>query len=150
MGMRQSRMSSSSSSSCIVIPFIVVIIGIASLLLSLTFFPNGIPEAYAHAFTIKSDPSPSQSLPSSPSKVDVFFSEPVDLRYSTIKVLDASGKQVDNKDPRNINGDPASLSVTLPSGLKDGVYTVSTKVLSATDGHVVDNAFVFGIGEATT
>ncbi len=146
MGMRQSSMSSSSS--CIVIPFIVIIIGIVSLLLSLTFFPNGIPEAYAHAFTIKSDPSPSQSLPSSPSKVDVFFSEPVDLRYSTIKVLDASGKQVDNKDPRNINGDPASLSVTLPSGLKDGVYTVSTKVLSATDGHVVDNAFVFGTGQA--
>ncbi|HET7344980.1 MAG TPA: CopD family protein, partial [Nitrososphaeraceae archaeon] len=66
----------------------------------------------------------------------------------TVKVLDASGKQVDNKDPRNINGDPTSLSVTLPSGLKDGVYTVSTKVLSSTDGHVVDNAFVFGIGEA--
>jgi copper transport protein len=142
---------SSSSSSRIVIPFIVIIItiiGITSLLLSLTFFPSGIPEAYAHAFTIKSDPSPSQSLPSSPSKVDVFFSEPVDLRYSTVKVLDMSGKQVDNKDPRNINGDPASLSVTLPSGLKDGVYTVSTKVLSATDGHVVDNAFVFAIGQA--
>lgn len=149
MGMRLSHMSSSSSSPpCNVIPFVIVIIGITSLLLSLTFFPNGIPEAYAHAFTIKSDPSPSQSLPSSPSKVDVFFSEPVDLRYSTVKVLDASGKQVDNKDPRNINGDSASLSVTLPSGLKDGVYTVSTKVLSSTDGHVVDNAFVFGIGEA--
>jgi copper transport protein len=135
----------------IVIPFVIVIvifIGITSLFLSLTFFSNGIPEAYAHAFTIKSDPSPSQSLPSSPSKVDVFFSEPVDLRYSSVKVLDASGKQVDNKDPRNINGDPASLSVTLPSGLKDGVYTVSTKVLSATDGHVVDNAFVFGTGQA--
>jgi copper transport protein len=151
MGMRLSHMSSSSSSSRIVIPFVVIIItiiGITSLLLSLTFFPSGIPEAYAHAFTIKSDPSPSQSLPSSPSKVDVFFSEPVDLRYSTVKVLDMSGKQVDNKDPRNINGDPASLSVTLPSGLKDGVYTVSTKVLSATDGHVVDNAFVFAIGQA--
>jgi copper transport protein len=146
MGMRLSHMSSSSSS--IVIPFVIIIIGITSLLLSLTFFPSGIPEAYAHAFTIKSDPSPSQSLPSSPSKVDVFFSEPVDLRYSTVKVLDMSGKQVDNKDPRNINGDPASLSVTLPSGLKDGVYTVSTKVLSATDGHVVDNAFVFAIGQA--
>jgi copper transport protein len=141
----------SSSSSRIVIPFVVIIItiiGITSLLLSLTFFPSGIPEAYAHAFTIKSDPSPSQSLPASPSKVDVFFSEPVDLRYSTVKVLDMSGKQVDNKDPRNINGDPASLSVTLPSGLKDGIYTVSTKVLSATDGHVVDNAFVFAIGQA--
>ena len=80
--------------------------------------------------------------------MDVFFSEPVDLRYSTIKVLDASGKQVDNKNAHSIGGDQATLSVTLPSGLKDGIYTVSTKVLSATDGHVVDSAFVFGIGQA--
>jgi copper transport protein len=133
----------------IVIPFIIIFIIMFSSTL-LAVFPDGIPSSHAHAFTIKSDPSPSQSLPTPPSKVDVYFSEPVDTRYSTIKVLDASGKQVDNKDPRNINGDPASLRVTLPSGLKDGVYTVSTKVLSATDGHVVDNAFVFGIGEATT
>ncbi|MFL6407604.1 MAG: copper resistance protein CopC [Nitrososphaeraceae archaeon] len=136
------------SSSCVIImPF--VIIGIISLFTLLSFFPNGIPKSYAHAFTIRSDPSPSQSLPTSPSKVDVYFSEPIDLRYSTIKVLDSGGKQVDNKDEHNIGGDPASLSVTLPSsGLKDGVYTVSSKVLSATDGHVVDNAFVFGIGQA--
>lgn len=136
------------SSSCVIImPF--VIIGIISLFTLLSFFPNGIPKSYAHAFTIRSDPSPSQSLPTSPSKVDVYFSEPIDLRYSTIKVLDSGGKQVDNKDEHNIGGDPASLSVTLPSsGLKDGVYTVSSKVLSSTDGHVVDNAFVFGIGQA--
>jgi copper transport protein len=127
-----------------------VIMGIIMSVLALPpFLHNGLPKAYAHAFTIRSDPSPSQSLPSPPTKVDVYFSEPIDMRYSTIKVLDAGGKQVDNKDEHNIGGDPASLTVTLPSsGLKDGVYTVSTKVLSVTDGHVVDNAFVFGIGQA--
>src|SRR5918911_2431993 len=139
----------SRSSSCYVVIILFVMIGIVSVISSPSFFfANGIPKAYGHAFTIRSDPSPSQSLPTSPTKVDVYFSEPIDLRYSTIKVLDAGGKQVNNKDVRNIGGDPASLSVTLPSsGLKDGVYTVSTKVLSATDGHVVDNAFVFGIGQ---
>ena len=137
------------SSSCYLLAMSFVIIGIISLLALVSFFPNGIPKSYAHAFTIKSDPAPSQSLPASPSKVDVYFSEPIDIRYSTIKVLDPSGKQVDNNDKHNIGGDPASLSVTLPSSsLKDGVYTVSTKVLSSTDGHVVDNAFVFGIGQA--
>jgi copper transport protein len=136
-----------SSSYVISMPFVIV--GIISILVVLSFFSNGIPKAYAHAFTIRSDPSPSQSVPSPPTKVDVYFSEPIDLRYSTIKVLDPGGKQVDVKDEHNIGGDPASLSVTLSSsGLKDGVYTVSTKVLSATDGHVVDNAFVFGIGQA--
>src|SRR5919199_1519016 len=136
------------SSSCVIfMPFVAV--GIILILVLLSVFSNGIPKAYAHAFTIRSDPSPSQPVPTPPTKVDVYFSEPIDLRYSTIKVLDPGGKQVDVKDEHNIGGDPASLSVTLPSsGLKDGVYTVSTKVLSATDGHVVDNAFVFGIGQA--
>ncbi len=134
--------------SCVIIkPFVIV--GIISILVLVSFFSNGIPKAYAHAFTIRSDPSPLQSVSTPPTKVDVYFSEPIDLRYSTIKVLDPGGKQVDVKDEHNIGGDPASLSVTLPSsGLKDGVYTVSTKVLSATDGHVVDNALVFGIGQA--
>jgi len=124
----------------------VLLVSISLTLLIL--FPNGIPKSYAHAFTIKSDPSPSQSIPKSPSKVDVYFSEPVDLRYSKLMIIDASGKQVDNKDAHYINGDQTTLSVSLPLGLKDGVYTVSTKVLSAADGHVVDNAFVFGVGEA--
>ena len=107
-----------------------------------------VPKSYGHAFVIKSSPSPSQSLSTPPSKVDVYFSEPVDIRYSKLTVIDSNGKQIGNKDIHTINSDPASLSITLPSGLKDGVYTVSTKVLSQVDGHVTENAFVFGIGSA--
>ena len=127
---------------------VVFVLLISISLTLLILFSNGIPKSYAHAFTIRSDPSPSQSLPRSPSKVDVYFSEPIDLRYSKITVIDASGKPVDNKDAHYINGDQTTLSVSLPAALKDGVYTVSTKVLSAADGHVVDSAFVFGVGEA--
>ena len=34
-------------------------------------------------------------------------------------------------------------------GLEDGVYTVTTKMLSQIDGHVTEDAFVFGVGEST-
>jgi copper transport protein len=98
---------------------------------------------------IGSNPFPSQSLPAPPSKVSVQLSEPVDIRYSSIKVLDVSGNEIDRKDDHYVNGDHAALSVTLPPGIKDGVYTVSTKMLSETDGHVTENAFVFGIGAVT-
>jgi copper transport protein len=121
----------------IVIPLVLL------LILALT-----IPKSYAHAFVIKSNPSSSQSLTAPPAKVDVYFSEPVDLRYSELSVIDPNGIQLDNKDIKNVNGDQSSLSVTLPSSLKDGVYTVTTKVLSQVDGHVTDNAFVFGVGES--
>ena len=121
---------------------------VASISLTASMLPM-IPKAYAHAFIIGSDPSPSQSLPTPPTKVVVHLSEPVDLHYSSIKVLDASGKEIDMKDDHYVNGDHTTLSVTLPPGIKDGVYTVSTKMLSETDGHVTENAFVFGVGQVT-
>jgi copper transport protein len=106
------------------------------------------PKTFAHAFVINSDPSTSQSLPTPPSRVDVYFSEPVDSRYSKLTVLDSNGKQIDNKNTHHINNnDQTALTITLPGGIKDGVYTVTSKVLSQTDGHVTENAFLFGIAQ---
>jgi copper transport protein len=108
---------------------------------------GAIHTSFGHAFVINSNPSQSQSIPKSPQQVNVFFSEPVDLRFSHLEVLDSNGKQVDKGDVHHLQNDESSLTVSLPL-LKDGTYTVSTNVLSQTDGHVTDNAFVFGIGEA--
>jgi copper transport protein len=108
---------------------------------------GSIQTSFGHAFVINSNPTPSGSLPSSPQQVNVFFSEPVDLRYSHLKVLDSNGKQIDGKDVHYLNNDESSLTVSVPL-LKDGIYTVSTNVLSQTDGHVTDNAFVFAVGQA--
>jgi len=118
---------------------------ITSLVALLGF--GAIHTSFGHAFVINSSPSQSQSIPKSPQQVNVFFSEPVDLRFSHLKVLDSNGMQVDKGDVHHLQNDESSLTVSLPL-LKDGTYTVSTNVLSQTDGHVTDNAFVFGIGEA--
>ena len=106
-----------------------------------------IHTSFGHAFVLNSSPSQSQSISASPQQVNVFFSEPVDLRFSHLKVLDSNGKQVDKGDVRHLQNDESTLTVSVPS-LKDGTYTVSTSVLSQIDGHVTDNAFVFAIGEA--
>src|SRR5215204_2130894 len=118
----------------------------ALIVISLILLPT-IPKSYAHASVISSTPSPFQSLTSAPSKVDVQFSEPVDLQYSKLTVLDENGKEVDNKDVQYVNGDETLLSVSLPPGLPDGSYTVNTRVLSAVDGHVTEDAFLFAVGE---
>lgn len=115
-------------------------------LVSLVGF-GAIHTSFGHAFVLSSNPSSSQSLAQSPQQVNVFFSEPVDLRFSHLKVLDSNGKEVDKGDVHHLQNDESTLTVSVPS-LKDGTYTVSTNVLSQTDGHVTDNAFVFGIGEA--
>ncbi|MGI0066042.1 MAG: copper resistance CopC/CopD family protein, partial [Nitrosotalea sp.] len=105
------------------------------------------PKSYEHAFVEKSDPAASQSLSTPPAKVNVYFSDPVDIRYSEIEVLDSDGNQIQENDQHYITDDQKALSVSLPSNLKNGIYTISTKVLDQTDGHVTEDAFAFGIGQ---
>ena len=119
-----------------------------SIIFLITILAFGaIQTSFGHAFVVNSSPAQSQSMPSSPQQVNVFFSEPVDLRYSHLKVLDSNGKQVDNADVHYLQNDESTLTVSVPL-LEDGTYTVSTNVLSQIDGHVTDNAFVFAIGQA--
>jgi len=103
-----------------------------------------IPFAAAHPFTEETIPSLSSNAPAGTTEVIVFFSEPVDINFSEIKVFDSNGDQIDNKDTSYYEGE-LSLIVTTPP-LDDGVYTASTKVLSKVDGHLVPSAFLFAVG----
>ncbi len=123
----------------------LLLFSIACLTVLLGF--SSIQTSFGHAFVINSNPAQSGSMSSSPQQVNVFFSEPVDLRYSHLKVLDSNGKQVDNQDVHYLQNDESTLTVSVPE-LKDGIYTVSTNVLSQIDGHVTANAFVFAVGQA--
>jgi putative copper export protein/streptogramin lyase/methionine-rich copper-binding protein CopC len=119
-----------------------------SLVTLLVVFPSG-GNVLGHAFVLDSSPTPSESLEKPPARVEVFLSEPVDDRYSEVRVIGPDGNQIDNKDTQHFDGDQSTLGVTLPQeGLEDGVYTVSTRMLSQIDGHVTDDAFVFGVGES--
>ena len=112
------------------------------VLLALSFI--SIPFAAAHPFTEETIPSLSSNAPTGITEVIVFFSEPVDINFSELKVLDNNGNQIDNKDTNYYEGE-LSLIVTTPP-LEDGVYTVTTKVLSKVDGHLVPSAFLFAVG----
>lgn len=102
--------------------------------------------AYAHPFIVKTEPAQSSNISVGITQVIIRYSETVEVEFSTIKVLDNTGNQVDNKDTKYFDSED-SLIVTTPP-LSDGVYTVTSKVLSKVDGHVVDDAFVFSVGNA--
>ena len=108
----------------------------------------GAQQAFAHPFLVDSDPKPSSSVSSTPESVTVTFSEPIEIDYSKISVLGSDGSRVDRNNPSHADGDTATLQISLQPNLPEGVYTVSTTVLSAVDGHVVPYAFTFGIGVA--
>jgi copper transport protein len=114
----------------------------------ITFASYYPPQSFAHPVYVDSSPQPFETLPSSPTEVNVFFSEPIELGYSSIRVLGPDGSPVDQNDAHNVEGDTASIGVTLLPDLPEGEYTVTTSVLSAVDGHVVGETFIFGVGAA--
>ena len=114
------------------------------ILLVLSFI--SIPFASAHPFTEKTIPSLTSNAPAGTTEIIAYFSEPVDINFSELKVLDSNGDQIDNKDTKYYENEQ-SLIVTTPP-LEDGIYTVSTKTLSKVDGHLVPDAFLFAVGDA--
>jgi len=99
----------------------------------------------AHALLVRSIPDANASLKTAPAQVELFFSETLDATFSSITVLNSEGTAIDNGDSRVDSADPTHLVVSIPS-LPDGVYTVSWKALSATDGHLTTGAYPFAIG----
>src|SRR5215204_6493600 len=104
-------------------------------------------DVYAHPVVIDSSPKQFQSLEESPDKVIVFFSEAIVLQYSQISVIDSQGTRIDEGKAENYNGDPSTIATNINEDLPESTYTINTKVLSAVDGHVVDNSVVFSVGE---
>lgn len=120
--------------------FIVFLISAAFCLI-----PN-VPKSYGHAYIDHSDPSSLQTLNTAPSKIDIYFNDQIDVKYSHIRVLDSNGKEVQEDDLHYITDDKRGVSISLHPELQNGVYTVIAIVLDQTDGHVTKNPFLFGIG----
>lgn len=115
------------------------------LIIFLIIATVGFPLASAHPFTEETNPVRFSNVPAGTSEVTVYYSEGVEIDFSVLKVFDSNGDQIDNKDTKYFEGD-YSLVVTTPP-LTDGTYTITSKVLSKVDGHLVDDAFVFAVGD---
>jgi copper transport protein len=82
-----------------------------------------------------------------PARVTLWFSERIAPDFSTIQVLDAQGRRIDNNDSVVDQEDATALAVTLQPVLH-GLFTVAWKNVSMVDGHRVRGSFVFAVGES--
>jgi copper transport protein len=105
--------------------------------------------AAAHALLRRSEPASGELLHTAPTKVVITFTEPPDPSLSLIHVLNESGQDVEQGKAEPVPGQPLQLQVALPP-LTDGVYTVTWRTVSETDGHVTGSSFAFGVGVAPT
>ena len=115
------------------------------LLLSFLILMIGIPSAYAHPFLLDSEPGQAENAPVGTTQIITYYSEAIEIDFSELRVFDSNGNKIDNLDTTYYDGEN-SLVITTPP-LEDGVYTVTSKVLSKIDGHLVQAAIIFGVGE---
>lgn len=109
----------------------------------------GAPSAaFAHAVVVSSTPNDGARLTAAPTEVTLRFTEPVSVDLGGLKVVDNTGHRVDTGEPLK-SSDPATIAARLNSGLGDGTYVASYRVVSA-DGHPISGAITFGVGDAPT
>src|SRR5579863_1777504 len=108
----------------------------------------GLPVTVAaHALPQSAIPAEGSEVQTAPKIVEITFGEPPDPKLSSITVVNSSGTSVDAGPTIPVPGKPLELEVPLkPIG--NGVYTVTWKTVSETDGHLATGAYAFGVGES--
>jgi len=106
-----------------------------------------VTAALAHASLVSSVPAEDSSVQQSPATVVLTFGEDPDPDRSLVRILDEHGRTVPGVSPVGaVPGKPLEVHVTLSRTLGTGVYSVNWRSVSATDGHVDNGAFAFGVG----
>jgi copper resistance protein C len=99
--------------------------------------------AAGHAVLQRAEPRVESKLKRAPDEVRLYFSERLEPAYSSVRVVNEQGVQVDRRDSRIDRANPALLRATLPP-LPAGTYKVLWRVLSI-DADVTEGTFTFRI-----
>jgi copper transport protein len=105
--------------------------------------------AAAHASIERTTPADGELLDAPPSELTLAFTEPPDLSLTVVRLLDAQGAEVAAGEPEAVPGADREISLALGE-IPDGVYTVTWRTVSSTDGHVTAGSFSFGVGVSPT
>jgi methionine-rich copper-binding protein CopC len=95
---------------------------------------------HAHAGLVKSVPGSRATLIHSPDHIELCFNEPIEPKFSSIKIHDQTGAAVPLGELKLADG-PKCVQASAPP-LSAGTYTVNYRVLSL-DGHVVEYGYQF-------
>jgi methionine-rich copper-binding protein CopC len=99
-------------------------------------------EANAHALLDHAEPRVGNKVATAPREVTLWFTQKLELAFSTITVTNSAGQRVDTGKTR-VSGSQMSVSLR-PGGT--GTYHVTWRVLSV-DTHTTDGSFTFQVGQ---
>jgi copper transport protein len=124
------------------------VVGAACVLTGVVSAMWPAPTVLAHASLQSSIPAPASVLDEAPDALVLDFDEAIEADIASIQLFDAAQEVVAIDAPTGSASDDTVVSADLPE-LDDGTYAVVWRVASV-DGHVVDGAFAFQIGDAST
>ena len=99
--------------------------------------------ACAHALLDHAEPAVGSKISSAPDQVKIWFTQDLEPAFSSIRVEDSRGKQVDKKDSHVDDHRKSRLLVSLPK-LPAGTYVVTWRAVSV-DTHKTQGHFEFTI-----
>ncbi len=102
--------------------------------------------AQAHGYVVRAIPADRSTLERPPTRLQYWFSEDLEPRFSEIILRDQSGAIIASGAVDEQNH--ALLALRVPTGLGDGAYVVELRPAFASDGHVIAESRVFFVGEA--
>ena len=100
--------------------------------------------AVGHSSLERSEPKDGETLKVVPGEIRMWFTEPIKVGLSTFEVRNAAGKQIDQRDLRADEKQPALVRLSLPADLSAGTYKVTWSAV-AQDLHVAKGNFSFRI-----
>ena len=103
------------------------------------------PRAEAHAQYRASNPGNGDRLDAAPEAVTITWTEPPELSFTKVSVLDSSGQAFEAGPPEVLPDDQFTVRVAVDD-MPDGAYTVTWRTVSKADGHSSSGAFSFGLG----
>lgn len=115
-------------------------IALAAIVLLLALLATG--EVSAHAFLDHAEPRVGSTVAMAPREVTLWFTQKLEMAFSTMTVTNSAGQRVDTGKAR-VSGNRMTISLR-PTGT--GTYRVTWRVLSV-DTHTTDGDFTFNVGQ---
>jgi len=97
-----------------------------------------------HARLVKSQPATHDTLTTSPASIKLWFSEPVEIAVSRIRLVGPSGAPIALGNASHIANEGSAMMATVGRPLRPGTYWVRW-TSAAQDGHALKGEFSFVI-----